>query len=116
VFGGGKAAPGAFALAKRRLDAEVAKLNSGAQVAHWTLHDIRRTVATELAGLKIPPHVVEALLNHKSGTIRGIAAIYNRYEYGAEKRAALDAWARRLDAIINPTPDSNVVELGKARG
>ena len=116
VFGGGKAAPANFAKAKQRLDVEIVKLNGGTAIPHWTLHDIRRTAATELAGLKFTPHVVEAVLNHKSGTIKGVAAIYNRYEYGPEKRAALDAWARRLDAILNPTAASNVVDLAKARG
>ena len=47
-----------------------------------------------MAGLGIPPHVVEAVLNHRSGTIRGVAAVYNRYTYAAEKRARFDAWAR----------------------
>jgi len=59
----------------------------------------------------IAPHVVEAALNHKSGTIKGVAAVYNRYSYATEKRQALDAWARRLEAIIRGAPASNVVEL-----
>jgi hypothetical protein len=40
----------------------------------------------------VAPHVVEAILNHKSGTVRGVAAIYNRYSYATEKAAALDIW------------------------
>ena len=39
----------------------------------------------------------------------------NRYNYAAEKRAALDAWARRLDAIVSGAPAGNVVELGARR-
>ena len=58
--------------------------------AGWVFHDLRRTSASGMAGLGIPPHVVEAVLNHRSGTIRGVAAVYNRYTYAAEKRAALD--------------------------
>jgi hypothetical protein len=54
-----------------------------------------------MAGIGIAPHVVEAVLNHKSGTIKGVAAVYNRYSYATEKRQALDAWARRLDAILS---------------
>jgi integrase len=114
VFGGGRAAPGAFAKTKTRLDAEIARLSLGEPIPRWTIHDIRRSVATQLAEMKIAPHVIEAVLNHKSGTIKGVAAVYNRYNYSAEKRAALDAWARRLDAIV--TGDvSNVVELAKAK-
>ena len=69
-----------------------------------------------MAGIGIPPHVVEAALGHRSGTIKGVAAVYNRYSYGTEKRQALDAWARRLQAIVSGDPASNVVELASARG
>ena len=82
----------------------------------WTLHDLRRTAASGMAGLGIAPHVVEAVLNHRSGTIKGVAAVYNRYTYAAEKRQALDAWARRLGVIAAGAEASNVVELVKARG
>ena len=82
----------------------------------WTFHDLRRTAASGMAGLGIAPHVVEAVLNHKSGTIKGVAAVYNRYSYSPEKRAALEAWARRLDAIVTGASATNVVDLTKARG
>src|SRR5258707_12573216 len=48
-------------------------------IAEWTLHDPRRTFATNLAALEVPPHVVERLLDHASGMISGVAAIYNRF-------------------------------------
>jgi integrase len=83
--------------------------------AHWTLHDLRRTAASGMAGLGIAPNVVEAVLNHKSGSIKGVAAVYNRYGYGAEKRAALEAWGRCLDALIGAAPSSNIVEFAKTR-
>jgi hypothetical protein len=66
-----------------------------------------------MAGLGIAPHVVEAVLNHKSGTIKGVAAVYNRYSYATEKRAALDAWARRLDAILTGGAGANVVAFAR---
>jgi integrase len=113
VFGGGRAAPSTFAKTKTRLDAEITRLSDGKPIPHWTIHDLRRSVATQLAEMKIAPHVIEAVLNHKGGTIRGIAAVYNRYSYSAEKRAALDAWARRLDAIVTGAAASNVVELAR---
>ena len=69
-----------------------------------------------MASLKIAPHVIEAVLNHKNGTIKGVAKVYNRYSYAAEKRAALDAWARRLEAILEGEKPSNIVKLAKARG
>jgi integrase len=116
VFSAGKNVPSGYSLAKKRLDREINKLNDGAAIPPWTLHDIRRSVATRLAELKIAPHVVEAILNHKSGEIRGVAAIYNRYSYLTEKRAALEAWARALHPIVRGEAQSNiVVELAAAR-
>ena len=64
------------------------------EIPHWTFHDLRRTAATGMARLNFPPHVVDKILNHASGTIRGVAAIYNRFEYRDERRAALEAWGR----------------------
>jgi integrase len=66
---------------------------------HWTLHDLRRTGATMMnesppLGLGMQPHIVEAILNHVSGTRAGVAGIYNRALYLAEKTAALEAWGR----------------------
>ncbi len=84
--------------------------------APWTLHDLRRTVATNLQKLGIKLEVTEAVLNHVSGSRAGIVGVYQRHEYAEEKCAALDAWARRLDAIITGAEASNVVELAKARG
>jgi len=68
-----------------------------------------------MAGLGIAPHVVEAVLNHKSGSIKGVAAVYNRYSYSAEKRAALEAWSRYLDTLISGAAAANVLELASAR-
>ena len=64
---------------------------------HWTLHDIRRSVVTHMNELGIQPHVVEAVVNHLSGTARaGVAGIYNRATYLPERAAALARWAERL--------------------
>jgi integrase len=100
VFSAGQTSPSGYSVAKKRLDREIANLNDGAPTAAWTLHDIRRSVATKLAELKTAPHTVEALLNHVSGVISGIARIYNKYSYWPEKRAALRAWGRYLDALV----------------
>jgi len=81
--------------AKRELDA---KLKG---VRPWTLHDIRRTVATGMATLGVQPHIVEAVLNHVSGHKRGVAGVYNRATYDKEKRAALDTWASHLQALLS---------------
>jgi integrase len=77
----------------------------------WVLHDLRRTVATNLQKLGVRLEVTEAVLNHVSGSRAGIVGVYQRHEYTAEKRQALDAWARRLDAIVKGAANSNVVAL-----
>lgn len=69
-------------------------------VAGWRIHDLRRTGASGMAALGQPVQVVEAVLNHKSGSIKGVAAVYNRHDYANEKRAALHSWAARLGEII----------------
>src|SRR5262249_22831530 len=61
-------------------------------VAHWTMHDLRRTAATHMCELGIEPHVVEAILNHISGHKGGIAGIYNRARYFERMKVALAAW------------------------
>jgi integrase len=70
-----------------------------AEIPPWTLHDLRRTASTGMAKLKIAPHVVDKILNHVSGKIRGVAAVYNRFEYLEERRAALDAWGRYVSTL-----------------
>jgi integrase len=64
------------------------------------LHDVRRTVATRMAELGVGPHVIEAVLNHVSGHKAGVAGVYNRSSYAAEKRAAVDLWGRHVQALI----------------
>jgi integrase len=84
-----------FSRAKKKLD-EAAKL-----AALWVLHDLRRTAASGMAKLGLAPHVVEAVLNHKSGQVRGVAAVYNRYSYASEKREALALWAKHVEQCAN---------------
>ena len=105
-----------FSQGKKRLDAAMFKAkrdelgDKAAPIPHWILHDLRRTAATGMARLNIPPHVVDKVLNHVSGTIRGVAAVYNRFEYLDERRAALDAWGRYVVDLVTPTA-ANVVAM-----
>jgi integrase len=87
-----------WGFAKRTLDSRIAR--SGAPLPHWTIHDIRRTVATRMAELGVQPHIIEAVLNHVSGHKGGIAGIYNRATYDKEKREALILWAEHVMAIV----------------
>lgn len=78
----------------------------------WRIHDLRRSLVTHVAeDLRIAPHILEAILNHRSGSKGGVAGIYNRAEHMDEKTDALNAWARHLLAIVGDQPDSNIIEL-----
>lgn len=66
----------------------------------FTIHDARRTVATNMAALGVRLEVTEALLNHVSGTKGGLVGIYQRYDYWAERVAAITAWQTRLLTIV----------------
>jgi integrase len=99
-----------FSRSKERLDGLMAK-SLVHEVDPWILHDLRRTAATGMAGLRVLPHVVDRILNHTSGTIRGVARVYNRFDYAEDRKAALEAWGRKVDAIVSGAAASNVVEL-----
>lgn len=81
----GRTSVSGFGKVKNRLD-------KATGVQDWVTHDIRRTVTSGMAKLKIPPHIVEKILNHTSETFSGVAGVYNRYGYDDEKREALQAW------------------------
>ena len=72
----------------------------------WTLHDLRRSTASGMAALKVSPYVIEKILNHKSGIISGVAAVYNRYNYADEAKNALEAWAEHIQEILEEEPQS----------
>ena len=69
-------------------------------VEPYTLHDLRRTFATTHAKIGTPIHVTEKLLNHVSGTISGVAAIYNRHTYLEEMQTASDAYDEYLAKLV----------------
>jgi integrase len=115
IFGDTESRPfSGWSRARRGLDVRISEARKEAKIdaplAAWTLHDLRRSVATRLGDLGIQPHVIEALLNHISGSKSGVAGIYNRATYTAEKRQAVDIWAAHLDALLAGKP-LNVVQL-----
>jgi integrase len=106
VFGTGKGGFSCWSFSKRRLDEAV-------KIKPWVIHDLRRTCATGMAKLGAQPHIIEAVLNHVSGHKAGVAGIYNRSTYEAEKRTALDRWAEHVAAIVEGR-ESNVTPLKRA--
>ena len=76
----------------------------------WQVRDLRRTATTLMAELGVAPHIADKVLNHTSGEISGVAAIYNRFEYLDERRAALEALGRKIETLIG-RDIGNVVSL-----
>jgi integrase len=110
VFQGRAGAFNGFGKAKAALD-------EACGVECWRLHDLRRTVATGLQRLGVRLEVTEAILNHVSGSRAGIVGVYQRHDYAAEKRAALDAWGAHVAALVEAREvDSNVVSIRAVTG
>jgi integrase len=80
-----------FSRAKRVLD----QLSG---VRGWRLRDLRRTCVSGMARLGVAPHVADKILNHQSGTISGVAAVYQRHDFLAERREALERWGAHVVA------------------
>ncbi len=92
-----------FSRDKKKIDNIINKqreLRDVAPIQPWTIHDIRRSVASGMAKQGIAPHVIEKILNHSSGTISGVAKIYNRYEYAQETKEALIQWHDYLMSVV----------------
>jgi integrase len=117
VFGGNSRGFVRWSQAKKMLDQRIAE-RRGSPLPPWTIHDIRRTVATNLAESRervtkkgnlelreyysfAKPHIVEAVLNHVSGHKAGVAGVYNAAEYLPEKRDALEQWAAHLMGLLS---------------
>jgi integrase len=120
VFGLGDRAITTHSWVKRQSNNALAVERSGTDAAglmpHWTLHDFRRSGVTWLAGAGFPPHVADRLLNHVQGTIKGVAAIYQRGQFIEERARALDAWGAHVAACGEAQPlAANVQDLAAER-
>jgi integrase len=116
VFGMGAGGFSGWSKAKKELDERIAKARRQGDVKMampgWTLHDLRRSFVTHVSEHAFaPPHVVEAIVNHISGAKAGVAGVYNRASYLAEKRQALELWGAHITAMIAGRTN-NIVILG----
>jgi integrase len=93
-----------FSRAKRLLD----QLSG---VSGWRLHDLRRTCVSGMARLGVAPHIADKILNHQSGTISGVAAVYQRHDFLAERRAALDLWGAHVAELIKDVVPERRIDL-----
>jgi integrase len=91
-----------------KLKAQLDKLSG---VENWRLHDLRRTAASAMARIGVAPQVLARVLNHSPGAaLPGVLAVYARYSYDAEARAALESWSWELERLIGRT-ERRVVNL-----
>ena len=103
LFTGRKGMVHNFYIPKERLDALMGPMPA------WVIHDIRRTVRTRLASLRISDLVAEMVIGHGR---KGIQRVYDQHTYEAEMREALELWSARLRDIVTPPPE-NVVQFAK---
>ena len=77
-------------------------LDKASGVSGWTLHDLRRTCASGLARLEVSIAVIEQILNHRSGSLAGVAGVYIRHQFEKEKGDALQRWADHVEQLVRP--------------
>ena len=106
VFGRGQGGFSGWSSCKNQLDDAV-------KIPTWVIHDLRRSVATGMGELGVQPHIVEAVLNHVSGSKAGVAGIYNKSQYEAEKTTALARWDAHLADVL-ASKKTNVAPLKRA--
>jgi integrase len=105
----GKVPFSGFSKAKRALDEKIAEIRKagGREPMHsWTLHDLRRTARSLMSRAGVSSDIAERVLGH---VIPGVRGVYDRHEYAAEKRDALERLAAIIERILNPAP--NVVAM-----
>ena len=99
-----------FGRAKARLDAAMAQALGEPDLAPFVLHDLRRTATSMMARVGVEPHVVDKILNHTAGTISGVAAVYNRFEYLDERSLVLEALGRFVGLLVRDRVPGHVAE------
>jgi integrase len=93
-----------FSRTKRRLD----ELSG---VTGWRLHDLRRTCVSGMARLGIAPHIADKILNHQAGTISGVAAVYQRHDFLAERRTAVEKWGAHIGGVLARMSQEGRIDL-----
>jgi integrase len=100
VFASVRGRIGNFDRIKQQLDAAILA-EQGQPLPLWVLHDLRRSGVSHLAGSGIAPHVADRLLNHVGESLDAVARVYQRAEFLPERKAALEVWARHLQAAAS---------------
>ena len=115
LFGRGEGGFSGWSKAKVEIDARIAerrrRVGVDREMPPWTLHDLRRSGVTHLHERGFAqPHIVEAITNHVSGHLAGVAGVYNKAKYLHERHRALGLWGSHIRSLIEGK-SSNVVPL-----
>ncbi len=90
-----------YSKAKRDVDALIAtarEARGSGPMPAWTIHDLRRSCATNLGRLGVQKHVISKILDHAPRTVTD--TVYDLWEYFAEKRGALELWSAFVDKLV----------------
>lgn len=98
-----------FQKSKKAIIRDMRRLADG-EVEHWNWHDLRRTFATGMQSIGVNSPVISALQGQKSHEQTGVASIYQRYDFDAEKKQAMEAWSNLVGAL-GTGEEPNVVKL-----
>jgi integrase len=90
----GSSPPSGWSKMRRRLDAALPAMPA------FTLHDIRRSVASGMMRLGIRTEAIERALNHQSGSFRGIVGVYQTDLLAGETQAAWELWSAHIMALV----------------
>jgi integrase len=100
IFGLGEGGFSGWSRCKVRLDGRIRRARQEAgrtPMPAWTIHDLRRSVASGLAQLGVALPVIERILNHVSGpSFGGVAGVYQRHSFEKEMRAAMKLWGEHV--------------------
>jgi integrase len=99
---GGRTAVSGFSAGKERLDRAVLRRlrerdPEANPLPHWTPHDFRRVVHSQLGELRVPIDIRERVLGH---AVAGLRKTYDKHDYFDEKREALEQWAIRVRSLV----------------
>jgi integrase len=91
------------------------ELDTISGVNGYVLHDLRRTFATGQQKLGTRLEVTEQLLGHLSGSRSGVVGVYQRHDFAAEQRVALERWAEHVQRLVGGAP-ATIVQLPVREG
>jgi integrase len=102
-FNGGRAPLQHFSAGKAQLDKLMSshtnsQIEGAPPISNFVTHDLRRTVRTRLAALKVPDRVAEMVIGHGS---KGLQRVYDQHMYLDEMRDALTLWALCVQKIVS---------------